>query len=294
MRNANPNSPLTAPLNSAAWQQWREAKLAHYPTTAADLIVEVADPYRLTTAERTALSERICRSNMALYATNGSIEQKALVRALAAQMGLQQLDRNYLADDDGISSIEVSQQGEKPNYIPYTNRPISWHCDGYYNRLDQPIQAMVLHCVRPAAAGGENRLLDPELLWLLLREASEEATRLLLEPDIFTIPEGLDGEGQLREASVGPVFRFMAEGALQMRYSARSRNVSWRSDSEAARCLIEQILAQTEWVIQAKLEAGMGLICNNVLHTRTAFGDSGVGRLLYRARYRDRLNTVGY
>jgi hypothetical protein len=35
---------------------------------------------------------------------------------------------------------------------------------------------------------------------------------------------------------------------------------------------------------------GMGLVCNNVLHTRNAFSDSpGHRRLLYRGRYYDRL-----
>ncbi len=36
-------------------------------------------------------------------------------------------------------------------------------------------------------------------------------------------------------------------------------------------------------------EPGWGLICNNVLHTRTGFADGQPPRLLYRARYYDRL-----
>jgi len=40
------------------------------------------------------------------------------------------------------------------------------------------------------------------------------------------------------------------------------------------------------------LRAGQGIICNNVLHSRSAFtdaADSGQVRLLYRARYHDRI-----
>ena len=38
---------------------------------------------------------------------------------------------------------------------------------------------------------------------------------------------------------------------------------------------------------RARLEAGQGLVSNNVLHTRTRFTDGEIPRLLYRARYYD-------
>jgi len=40
------------------------------------------------------------------------------------------------------------------------------------------------------------------------------------------------------------------------------------------------------------LAPGQGLICNNVLHNRTGFTDDmdkGIARLVYRARYYDRI-----
>jgi alpha-ketoglutarate-dependent taurine dioxygenase len=44
------------------------------------------------------------------------------------------------------------------------------------------------------------------------------------------------------------------------------------------------------WQFHAKLQAGQGLICNNVLHTRSGFTDGEHARLLYRARYYDRIH----
>jgi len=42
-----------------------------------------------------------------------------------------------------------------------------------------------------------------------------------------------------------------------------------------------------------KLRPGMGLICNNVLHTRSGFSDRpDHRRLLYRARYHDHLQNL--
>ena len=58
---------------------------------------------------------------------------------------------------------------------------------------------------------------------------------------------------------------------------------------------LERLLADdaSPWVFRGRLEPGMGLVCNNVLHDRTAFADSEAHkRLLYRARYFDRVTAV--
>ncbi|MFN3566738.1 MAG: TauD/TfdA family dioxygenase, partial [Burkholderiaceae bacterium] len=155
----------------AAYAAWRERKLAGYPASIDELVVEVADPARLTRAERTALLERCARANMAVYAAppraHGAHDA---LRAVGAQLGLHTLDINYLADDDGITPLAVAAGGTRTQYIPYTNRPIRWHTDGYYNPPGRTIRAMVLHCVRPARSGGGNALLDPELAYLALRD----------------------------------------------------------------------------------------------------------------------------
>ena len=89
------------------------------------------------------------RANMAVYASpDDRRRQGPAARCSARQFGLDRLDRNWLADDDGISSVTVAGDGGRGDYIPYTNRPIRWHTDGYYNPPERRIRAMVLHCVR--------------------------------------------------------------------------------------------------------------------------------------------------
>jgi len=48
----------------------------------------------------------------------------------------------------------------------------------------------------------------------------------------------------------------------------------------------------TPWHVHGRLESGWGLVSNNVLHTRTGFTDGTVPRLLYRARYYDRVGGI--
>ena len=78
-----------------------------------------------------------------------------------------------------------------------------------------------------------------------------------------------------------------------MRYTARTRSIEWKQDAltQAAVRTLAEILNDSEYVLRARLQPGMGIICNNVLHTRTAFTDRPERRrLLYRGRYYDRLN----
>ena len=77
-----------------------------------------------------------------------------------------------------------------------------------------------------------------------------------------------------------------------MRYTARGVNIAWKNDerTRAARAALDRILAGAPYVLRLRLEPGMGMVCNNVLHARTAFRNApGHRRLLYRARYYDRI-----
>ncbi len=280
--------------NEAAYQAWRSAKLANYPHSAEGLIVDIADPAQLSEAEYQALILRLQQTNMAIYRTRlGNDPDKAPLVALAAKFGLSHLDSNLLADDDGLTSITVNPEGDHPRYIPYTDRPINWHSDGYYNTGERQIRAMLLHCVQNAAEGGENQLLDHEMVYLQLRDENPDYIRALMAEDVMTIPPGKDGEGDERGASVGPVFSIQPGGALHMRYTARKRNIEWKGDAatQAALAALERLLAESPYIIRATLQPGMGLLCNNVLHTRDGFKDSPEKppRLLYRARYFDRI-----
>ncbi|NUP98715.1 MAG: hypothetical protein HUU35_02545 [Armatimonadetes bacterium] len=104
-------------------------------------------------------------------------------------------------------------------------------------------------------------------------------------------------EGEVaRAAQPGPVFSVYPDGHLHMRYTARTVSIEWHDDpaTKGAVAALERLLADDAgpYVFRGRLEPGMGLVCNNVLHDRAAFSDSGTHkRLLYRARYFDRIAT---
>ena len=287
------------PEREADYRLWREAKLAGYPQTAASLVVEVADPAALRPEEREALRARLAKANLAVYRGPAWPEPgPEVARQVGGQFGLTRWDPNYLGDADGISTLTVEEGGERSRYIPYTDRPLQWHTDGYYNPPERRVRAFLLHCVRPAAEGGDNTLLDPEIAYLRLRDADPAHVRALMRPDVLTIPPGTASDGRPRPAVPGPVFAVDPEGGdLLMRYTARGRHVQWRDDAatRAARTALDEVLAAAgEDGFSLRLEAGMGLVCNNVLHNRSGFRDAPGGRRrLYRARYLQRAAGTG-
>jgi len=283
--------------NAGDYARWRNWKLAHAVSDADRLLVEVASPSALTGAEKKRIVELCTTSNMAIYALAAADSDKALVHALGQQLGLARIDTNLRADEDSITSLEVRPQSGN-QYIPYTDKPLSWHTDGYYNTPAQQVRGIIMHCVRPAASGGVNQLLDPELLYIRLRDENPEYITALMHAEAMTIPANIQEGSELRGAQSGPVFSVEpATGCLHMRYSARQRNIEWRDDeiTRAAATRISELLAETESVVRHRLEPGQGVICNNVLHNRSGFADSAEQhRLMYRARYYDRVANTGF
>ena len=219
------------------------------------------------------------------------------IRTLGAQLGLTRLDHNLCTEDDGIAVLAVVDKGRRQEYIPYTNRPINWHTDGYYNPVQEQVRAFTMHCTSPAAEGGANKLLDPEIVYILLREQNPDHIQALMVEDAMTIPANIENGTEIRPCQSGPVFSVDADtGRLHMRYTARTRSIAWRQDPDtrAAVTALETVLAgDCPYIFHHRLEAGQGLVCNNVLHRREAFVDNpeaGVRRRLYRARYHDCIN----
>jgi alpha-ketoglutarate-dependent taurine dioxygenase len=333
-RDLKMDSPFDL-ANDTGYRAWRDARLAAYPRSVDELVVPLADPRDLTPAEFAALADRCARTNMAIYsAPHLPAADKSIPRELGRQLGLVRLEGNYLADEDGLSSITPADDegsGVRGDYIPYTHKPINWHTDGYYNAPDRRILGMTLHCAQDAESGGENALLDHEIAYIQLRDVNSDYVAALMQPDAMTIPARMDevslsptlrplpnppplaGEGAnatpkpidergqtlgptqtiARPEQSGPVFAVdPAEGFLVMRYTARTRSIVWKADAltQAAVRTLTEILADSEYILTARLAPGMGLVCNNLLHTRSAFSDSPQRRrLLYRGRYYDRL-----
>ncbi len=283
-----PPSPFDL-ADEGTYRAWRDRKLATAPSRVDELLVEVSQPAALSAAERRALVERCARANMAVYAAPpGNSGVSDVPKQIGAQLGLRTLDVNYLADDDGITPLAATESGPRSGFIPYTNRAIRWHTDGYYNPPERRIRAMILHCVERAEQGGENRVLDHELAYIALRDADPRYVAALMQDDAMTIPARSEEGEVARGDQTGPVFSITADGRLHMRYTARTRSIAWKDDPVviAATSALLQVLASDPRVLQVRLEPGMGIVCNNVLHDRAAFTDSAAHRrLILRGRF---------
>ncbi|MBF0187353.1 MAG: TauD/TfdA family dioxygenase [Magnetococcales bacterium] len=289
-------SPFHPDAPEELYASWRTHKMLHHPTSAEEIMVDVADPYHLADDEQRAIKERLGRCNMAIYRTPlGSLDDPQIAAALLTKLtGQLRVDHNPLSNADGVTPITPSD-GEKSHFIPYRTDKLSWHTDGYYNRPEKTVRSLILHCVNAAVHGGENALLDHEILYMRLRDEDADHIRALMLPDALTIPAHILDGVEKRPARSGPIFEIEANGTLLTRYTARKRNIQWRNDpaSQAALAALRRIISEEQqFLIRATLRPGWGLLCNNVIHDRSQFSPPQTGeakRLLYRIRCLDRI-----
>lgn len=280
------------------YQHWREAKLARRVQHANPRVIELADPFNLSAAECEALTDQCRHYNWVIYRLTNSapINNPAVVAAIGDKLGLTRLDSNLCADNQAISTLQDNGDSELKagyGYIPYTNRQLNWHSDGYYNTHQYLIRAFILHCAQDAAEGGENSIIDPDIVYIRLRDRCPDLLPALFAGDAMTIP----ANSGIRGKRSGSVFSFNStDGSLHLRYTARTRSINWKQDDRLQPALEEliNIINTPEDQTQIRLTPGQGIICNNVLHTRSAYTDNpGQPRTLFRARYYDRVNNTG-
>jgi len=292
--------------DNCSYESWREQKLRAYPTSIEQLTVNI-DDLAAPRAEEVAAIEQRCRvANMAILRSGADVVQdRQIVANLGKSLGLISLDQNIRADDGGISALCVSPAKQAHEYIPYSNRAINWHTDGYYNTPDKKIRAMVLHCASVALRGGANQFVDHEILYLLLRDENVAYIKALMQMDVMTIPANIENGVDIRALQSGPVFSVDSQsGHLHMRYTARTRSIEWKPDSvvlEAVEFIRDFLQSDSPYIFSHRLQAGEVFICNNVLHNRSEFtdGDDVVDnsvnkqpqkRLVYRGRFYERIN----
>ncbi len=286
-------------LAEREYQNWRELKLENAYRAQKLNRVNIKHLNNPSDKECAALLELCQMTNIALYSTNINRNDPEKthddLRLFTSRLALTIAERHRSADDSGIVALTVSSKKRQRGYIPYSDKAMNWHTDGYYNSRRDQIRSMVLHCVRPAKSGGRNQFFDPEIAYIRLRDENPDYIAAFMHPEAMTIPENREDDGSLRAVSIGPVFSISASGHLAMRYTARSRSIAWRNDpaTREATAFLQNLLASGDALIQTtQLEAGHGILCNNVLHNRTGFaGDVGAdhGRLLYRIRFHNRL-----
>lgn len=288
--------------NEDAYQVWREHKLAGSAQLNQASIVKLSSFSQPIRMERLQLLKQVEANNFAIYQLEKTESEKQLRSELISfckSLGLFRPEINRSQARDGIVSIQVEESAIGAGYIPYSSKPLSWHTDGYYNASSKRIKGMVLHCVRDAFDGGANELFNHEIAYIRLRDANPSYITALQHHQAMTIPENKDQRSQYRPPSVGPVF-FLDDitGRLQMRYSARGRNIIWRDDRDTmnARALLAEVMNNDPMIVRHKLLPGQGIISNNILHNRTRFTNReeeySSSRLLYRIRYLDPVRNL--
>ncbi|MGD8348540.1 MAG: TauD/TfdA family dioxygenase [Gammaproteobacteria bacterium] len=276
--------------NEGAYQAWRVRKLGLLGRHSAERVFELDDSGRLPEALRPELREQIGAYNFAIFETRGAFDKDAFL-ALNREFGLLHADGGEGDSDRGVTALRAVDEADAlSRYIPYTRRALNWHTDGYYNPPGRRISAFSLYCVSQARRGGGNFLFDHELMYLLIRDREPGLLAALMADDMMRIPANVQGGQVLRAEESGPVFSLQPGGrGLNMRYTSRPRNIEWKSDrlSRRALDLVREILVDGGAAIELRLQAGQGIVCNNILHGREAFRDLAdePARLVYRARY---------
>lgn len=269
---------------SAEFLRWAEEKERNIPQNIDGISVNIHDINNVKTSEIAKIKETINRYNSCIYSSSVPLESNITLLKFAELVGMRTYDCNNLESNE-ISTI-TPVENNKINYIPYTDKPLNWHTDGYYDR--KPIFSWLLHCVNPATQGGENYLLDHELA---LREyvMRHDNINNLLAADALTIPESKDTS---RAKISTYIFSFENQyKKLHMRFSMRKDNIDTSPKASEAITKLKKIIENDcgKYSLTYKLQKNEGIITNNILHGRNAFKDDKVKRKLLRIRSYERL-----
>jgi hypothetical protein len=295
LNHCSENSPYLL-ANEDAYRVWRSSKLENRSRTLPTRVFELNADGLLADSQMADVQQQVDAYNFVIFEAPDTDFDKRDFIALNHQFGLHDLDINPGADADKVTALRVvSESDQRAQYIPYTNRAMNWHTDGYYNPHARRINAFSLYCVDQSARGGGNFLFDHEMMYLLIRDRSPEMLQALMHDDLMRIPANVRDNQVIRAEESGPVFSLQPVScALNMRFTSRPQHIVWKSDkcSQQALNLVREILLQGQAMIEIRLHAGQGIVCNNILHGREAFQDDPQhpARLVYRARYYDAID----
>lgn len=294
LNNCGENSPFVLE-NEGAYQAWRSRKLRYRQELTATTVYQLNQESKLSKSKLEQVRQQVAAFNFVVFQSADELGKPEFL-ALNRQLGLLDLDVNLGADEDKVTSLKVlSESDKRSQYIPYSNRGMNWHTDGYYNPDGRRINAFALYCVHQAERGGDNFLFDHEMMYLLIRDQAPNLLEALMRDDMMRVPANVEGNRVVRAEESGPVFSLQpGTCALNMRYTSRPHNIVWKSDRRSATALnlVREILMDGKTMIEIKLRDRQGIICNNILHGRLAFqDDAGMpSRLVYRARYYDAID----
>ena len=269
---------------SAEFLRWAEEKERNIPHNIDGIIVNIHDINNVKISEIAKIKETINKCNSCIYSSKIALKSNTNLLKFVESIGMKTYDRNNIESNE-ISTI-TPLENNKINYIPYTDKSLNWHTDGYYDK--KSIFSWLLHCVHPATHGGENYLLDHELA---LREyvLRYDDINNLMSEDALTIPESKDTS---RSEISTYIFSIKNQyKKLHMRFSMRKDNIGTSPKAGDAVTKLKEIIENdcAKYSLTYKLQKNEGIITNNILHGRRAFKDDKVKRKLLRIRSYERL-----
>ena len=269
---------------SAEFLKWAEEKERNIPHNIDGILVNIHDINNVKISEIAKIKETINKCNSCIYSSKIALKSNTNLLKFVESIGMRTYDRNNIESNE-ISTI-TPLENNKINYIPYTDKSLNWHTDGYYDK--KSIFSWLLHCVHPATHGGENYLLDHELA---LREyvLRYDDINNLMSEDALTIPESKDTS---RSEISTYIFSFKNQyQKLHMRFSMRKDNIGTSPKAGDALTKLKQTIENdcAKYSLTYKLQKNEGIITNNILHGRKAFKDDKVKRKLLRIRSYERL-----
>ena len=269
---------------SAEFLRWAEEKEKNIPQNSDGILVNIHDINNVKTSEIAKIKETIYKYNSCIYSSKIALKSNTNLLKFVELVGMRTYDCNNI-DSNEISTI-TPLQNSKINYIPYTDKRLNWHTDGYYDK--KSIFSWLLHCVNPATQGGENYLLDHELVLREYLLRNDDINNLMAE-DALTIPES---KYTSRSEISTYIFSFKNKyKRLHMRFSMRKDNIGTSAKANSAVIKLREIIEGNcaKYSLTYKLQKNEGIITNNILHGRKAFKDDKVKRKLLRIRSYERL-----
>ena len=205
-------------VKSAEFLRWAEEKEKNIPQNSDGILVNIHDINNVKTSEIDKIKETIYKHNSCIYSSKIALKSNTNLLKFVELVGMRTYDCNNIESNE-ISTI-TPLQNSKINYIPYTDKSLNWHTDGYYDK--KSIFSWLLHCVNPATQGGENYLLDHELVLREYLLRNDDINNLMAE-DALTIPESKDTS---RSEISTYIFSFKNKyKRLHMRFSMRKDNI---------------------------------------------------------------------
>ena len=270
---------------SKQFMDWAAEKMANIPSNINDLKIDIKDINHVQSNEISKIKALMDRYNYCIYNSGSELKSKAHLVSFAQSIGMMTYDLNNI-DNDAVCSITRNKLNDKKGYIPYTNKALNWHTDGYYDQ--KPIYSWLLHCMIPAEEGGENRLLDHELV---IRQyvLKYDDINLLEKDNAFIIP-GNDDAGRLDTESY-VCSNKNKYNKLHMKFSMRKDNIKLNDNVELAMIKMKDIITDDckKYYLTYKLSKSEGIISNNILHGRNSYKDGENMRKIFRIRSYERI-----